>query len=252
MSANANPLPLEQAAPVARFGPTARITGVFFNPKDTFADIVATPTWIVPLVLLTLLSLISVVALNQRMDWRQFAAQQLEKSPRADSLSADQKEKQIDAVAKFAPISSYAFGVPAVAVVILLTAAGMLVAYNLLAGANVRFAAAMAIVSHAFLVSIVSTVIFLLVLFLRPRGTIDIENPVATNLGVLVPEDAAKWLMKLAISFDIFSFWILALIATGFSAANPRKLPFGKSLGIALGVWAFFVILRVGVAWIFS
>jgi hypothetical protein len=243
---------LPDARPEPRLGTFARIVGVFFNPKETFKDIVAAPTWIAPLVLLTLLSVISIVALNQRMDWRQFATQQIEKSSRADSLSAEQKEKQVDAVAKFAPISSYAFGIPAIAVVVLISAAGMLAAYNLFAGANVRFIAAMAIVSHAFLVSIVSTVIFLLVVFLKPRGTIDIENPVATNLAVLVPEDAAKWLMKLAVSFDIFSFWILILIAIGFSVANPRKLPFGKSLGIAFGVWALFVVLRVGVAWIFS
>jgi hypothetical protein len=92
----------------------------------------------------------------------------------------------------------------------------------------------------------------LLVIFLKPRGTIDIENPVATNLGVLVPEDAAKWLMKLAMSVDIFSFWILILIAIGFAAANPRKLSFGKSLGVAVGVWLFYVVARVGVAWAFS
>jgi hypothetical protein len=249
---SANTMPLEQPQPVARLSPAARITGVLFNPQATFVDIVAAPTWIVPLVLLTLLSLISVVCLNQRMDWRQFAAQQLDKSPRAADLSADQKEKQIDAIAKFAPISAYVFGVPAVAVVIVLSAALLLAAYNLLAGANVRFVTAMAIVSHAFLASLVSTVIFLLVIFLKPRGTIDIENPVATNLGVLVAEDAPKWLMKLAVSIDIFSFWIIILIATGFAAANPRKLTFGSSLAIVGGMWALYVVLRVGAAWIFS
>jgi hypothetical protein len=122
MSANANPMPLEPAAPVAKLGPAARVTGVLFNPKATFADIVTAPTWVVPLVLLTLLSVVSVVALNLRMDWRQFAAQQIEKSPRAADLSADQKDKQIEATAKFAPIFSYVFGVPAVAVVVLLSA----------------------------------------------------------------------------------------------------------------------------------
>jgi len=137
-------------------------------------------------------------------------------------------------------------------VVIVLSAALLLAAYNLLAGANVRFVTAMAIVSHAFLASLVSTVIFLLVIFLKPRGTIDIENPVATNLGVLVAEDAPKWLMKLAVSIDIFSFWIIILIATGFAAANPRKLTFGSSLAIVGGMWALYVVLRVGAAWIFS
>ena len=77
MSANASSLPHSEtpAAPINHF---ARISGVFFSPKQTFADIVAAPSWLVPLIVLTVCSLIACVALNQRMDWRQFAAQQIE------------------------------------------------------------------------------------------------------------------------------------------------------------------------------
>ena len=250
MSANAGSLPQsETAAPINHI---ARITGIFFSPKATFAEIVAAPTWLVPLVILTLLSLIACVALNQRMDWRSFISQQIEKSPQGADLSAEQKEQRIEAGAKFAPIVSYVFGIPAPAVLILLIAAVDLAAFNLLAGANVKFSTSMAIVSHAFLATIVSTAIFLLVLFLKPRGTMDLDNPVATNLGVLVPEDAPKWLMKLGTSIDIFSFWILILIAIGFAAANPRKLKFSKAFGIVFGIWVVYVVVRVGWAWIFS
>jgi hypothetical protein len=230
----------------------ARLTGVFFSPAATFADIAAAPTWIVPTVVLVLFSLVACVSLNQRMDWRSFVGQQIEKSPQGANLSAEQKEQRIDAGAKFAPIMTYVFGVPAPAVVILLVAAVMLGAYNLLAGAGVKFSTSMGIVSHAFLPTMVSTAIFLLVLFLKPRGTFDLENPVATNLGVLIPEDAPKWLMKLGISFDIFSFWMLILIAVGFAAASPRKLKFSKAFGIVLALWAVFVVVRVGWAWISS
>src|SRR5271163_4987525 len=105
MSANASSLPEAQAsAPINHF---ARITGVFFTPKATFTDIVAAPTWIVPMVVLVMFSLIAVTALNQRMDWRQYATQQIEKNSQSADLSAEQKERQIQAVAKFAPISAY-------------------------------------------------------------------------------------------------------------------------------------------------
>jgi Yip1 domain len=249
---SANPTSLSEAQSPTRANHLARITGVFFSPKETFADIVAAPSWIFPTVLLVLLSAIACTALNQRMDWRSFVSQQIEKSPRAASLSPEQKDQQIEQGAKFAPIFTYVFGVPAPAIVILVVAVVMFGAYNLLAGADVRFSTAMGIVSHAFVPTIVSTAIFLLVLFLKPRGSFDLENPVATNLGVLVSEDAPKWLMKLGISFDIFSFWILILIAVGFAAANPRKLKFSKALTIAVVVWALFVTVRVGWAWIFS
>jgi hypothetical protein len=243
---------LVDATPQPRLGTFARIVGVFFNPQETFRDIAAAPTWIIPTVLLVVLSTMACVALNQRMDWRSFMSQQIEKSPQTANMSPEQKQQRIEGGVKMAPMFAYIFGVPAPAVAILLVAAVMLGAYNLFAGAGASFSQAMGIISHVFLTSILSTAIFLLVLFIKPVGTFDLDNPVATNLGVLVPEDAAKWLMTLGKSLDIFSFWMLILTAVGFAAVNPRKLKFGQSLAIALGVWAVFVLVKVTWAWIFS
>jgi hypothetical protein len=232
-------------------GTFARIVGVFFNPKETFKDIAAAPTWIIPTVLLVLLSTIACFALNQRMDWRSFMSQQIEKSPQAANMSPEQKEQRIEGGAKISRAITYSLGV-APAVVILIVAVVMFGSYNLFAGAGASFSQAVGIISHVFLTSILSTAIFLLVLFIKPVGTFDLDNPVATNLGVLIPEDAAKWLMTLGKSMDIFSFWMLLLIAVGFAAVNPRKLKFGQSFAIALGVWAVFVLVKVTWAWIFS
>lgn len=243
---------LVDTTPQPRLGTFARGVGVFFNPKETFRDIAAAPTWIIPTVLLVVLSTIACFALNQRMDWRSFMAQQIEKSPQTANMSPEQKEQRIEGGVKMAPMFAYIFGVPAPAVAILVVAAVMLGAYNLFAGAGASFSQAMGIISHVFLTSILSTAIFLLVLFIKPVGTFDLDNPVATNLGVLVPEDAAKWLMALGKSVDIFSFWMLILTAVGFAAVNPRKLKFGQSFAIALGVWAVFVLVKVTWAWIFS
>jgi hypothetical protein len=243
---------LVDRTPQARLGTFARIIGVFFNPQETFKDIVVAPTWIVPTALLVVLSTIACFALNQRMDWRSFMSQQIEKSSQAANMSPEQKEQRIEGGVKMAPMLAYIFGIPGPAVAIVLVAAVMLGAYNLFAGAGASFSQAMGIISHVFLTSILSTAIFLLVLFIKPVGTFDLDNPVATNLGVLVPEDAAKWLMALGKSMDIFSFWMLLLIAVGFAAVNPRKLKFGQSFAIALGVWAVFVLVKVTWAWIFS
>ena len=43
----------------------------------------------------------------------------------------------------------------------------------------------------------------------------------------------------------------LILLAIGFSAADPKKLPFGKSLGIAIGLQVCLVAFFTGLAWIF-
>jgi hypothetical protein len=60
------------------------------------------------------------------------------------------------------------------------------------------------------------------------------------------------WQMVPLISLDLFAIWILILLAIGFSAADPKKLPFGKSLGIAIGLQVCLVAFFTGLAWIFS
>ena len=245
------PAPMAEA-PAATISPFGRVIGVFFSPKATFEDLARKPSWILPILLTTVLSVISVVALNQRMNWRDYIVQQMEKNPRAAQLSADQKQQQAETAAKFTVGVVYASGLLVPIGFALIVGLVMWGAYNLLAGAGARFSQAFSIVAHAGLVGIVSTPLFLLVLFLKPPGTIDPENPLATNLAALLPEESAKWLLALCKSIDVFSLWTLILIAIGFAAVNAKKLKGAKSFTIAFSVWAAFVVCRVGWAFIFS
>jgi Yip1-like protein len=252
MATTPTPMPEAQAQPQASIGPIGRIVGVFFSPKATFEDIARKPGWIAPILLTTVLSIISVTALNQRMNWRDYIIQQIEKSPRAAQLSAEQKQQQAETGAKFTVGIVYASGLLVPICFALFVGLVMWGAYNLLAGAGATFSQAFSFVAHAGLVGIISTPLFLLVLFLKPPGTIDPENPLATNLAALLSDDAAKWLVALCKSFDVFTFWTLILIAIGFAAVSPRKLKGAKSFTIAFSVWAVYVVLRVGWAFIFS
>jgi hypothetical protein len=242
------PAPQTQAA----ISPVGRIVGVFFSPKATFEDIVRKPSWVLPVLLLTIFSVGVSVAINQRINWRDFMSQQIEKSPQAAQLSAEQKEQRIEGGAKFTPVFTYCIGVLGPIIFILVTAVAMWGAYNLLGGANATFGTSFAISAHAALTGLVSSVLFILILYLKPYGTVDLENPVATNVAAILPEDAAKWLVALCKSIDIFTFWTLILLAIGFAATNPKKLKGNKSFSIAFSVWAAYVVLRVGWAFIFS
>jgi hypothetical protein len=229
-----------------------RIFGVFFSPKSTFEDIARKPSWLLPIILLTILSIGVSVAINQRVDWREFMAQQIEKSPAAGSLSAEQKEARIEGGAKITPIFTYCIGAFGPIVFTLLVGLVMWGAYSLVAGISTNFTTAMGITAHAFLTGLISSPLFILILYLKAPGTVDMENPVATNLGAILPEDAAKWLLALCKSLDVFTIWTLILLAIGFAAVSPKKLKGGKSYTIAFGVWAVMVLCRVGFAFIFS
>src|SRR5260221_12954943 len=100
----------------------------------------------------------------------------------------------------------------------------------------------MGITAHAYFPWILYSLFFILILCLKVPGTVDLENPIATNVGAFLPESTPKALMALAKSIDIFSVWTLLLISIGFTATNPKKLK-GKSLSIVIAVWAVYVAI---------
>lgn len=237
------PAPGAQPAGISAIG---RITGVFFSPKATFEDIVRKPSWALPVILITVLSLCVSFAINQRINWREYVGQQIEKSPSAANMSAEQKEQRIEGGAKFSPPFTYAIGLLLPILATLVVAVAMWGGFNLLGGANTNFSTSMGITAHAFLTGLVSSPLFILVLYLKPYGTVDLDNPMATNVGAFLPEDSAKWLMSLGKSIDVFSFWVLILLGIGFACTNPRKLKGSKAFMIAFSIWAAYVVVKVG------
>jgi len=246
-------IPVPLAEPQAAISPFGRIIGVFFSPKPTFEDIVHKPSWILPTALILLFSLAAVIALNSHFSWRDYISQQIEKSPRAAQLSAEQKEKQVEMSAKFSPAFAYVFGLVLPICGLLVIALVLMGAYNIMAGAGTNFKTSLAIVSHAFVpASVIGTILFITVLFLKPAGMFDLDNPVATNVAALLPDDASKWLVALGKNIDLLEFWKLLLLSIGFAAVYPKKLKGGKSFSIVLGAFLIYLVLRVGLAFAFS
>lgn len=238
--------------PQAAISPFGRIVGVFFSPKSTFEDIARKPSWLLPVILMTIVGLAVGFALNQRVDWRDVASKRIEQSSRASQLSPEQKEQQLNMSEKISPAIAYCIGLLGPILAVVIVGGVMLGAYNLLGGANANYKVSLGIISHAYVVSLISSLIFILILYLKPPGTVDLDNPVAANVGAFFPEGTAKWLTTLGSGIDLFSFWIIILIGIGFAAFNPRKLKTGGAIGIAFAVWAVWEVIRVGFAFIFS
>lgn len=242
-----DPAPAPQT-PVNHFG---RIIGVFFSPKATFESIAQQPSWILPVVLAMVVGAVVAFALNQKVDWRDVASKRIEASPRAAQLTPEQKEQQLTMSAKISPAVAWGIGLCWPILQAVVVGAAMLFAFNLIGGAGTKFSNAMGIVAHAYVPWLLYSLLFVVVLYLKEPGTLDLENPVATNVGAFLPEKAPAALMSLGKSIDVFSIWTLFLISLGFTAVNSRKLK-GSALGITLSVWAVYVVVKVGLAWIFS
>jgi hypothetical protein len=53
-------------------------------------------------------------------------------------------------------------------------------------------------------------------------------------------------MISLGQSLDIFWLWTMILLVIGFKAANPRKISGASAVGVICGLWAIYVIAKVG------
>lgn len=252
--ASATASPQQQApASISSFG---RVFGALFNPKATFESIAQRPTWVLPLLFLLLISVAIVAIFGQRVGWRPFMERQIATNPRAqkqmEQLPPEKREQIIEQQTKFAP----AFGYISVVVFTIggavVVAAIFLAAFNVVSGTKIGFSTSLGIVAHSWMPYLVSGLLGILILFIKDPSTIDLEHLVASNPGALLADNSAKWLASLLTSLDVFTFWALVLQGVGYNATNPKKIPFGKAFGTVLAVWAFYVIVKVGLAAAFS
>jgi Yip1-like protein len=233
-------------------GELARLTGVVWEPGATFPDIAAHPRWWPPVLIIIVLSLTFTYSFTQRVGWDRFMRQQFETNPRTQNMDAAQRDQAIAAGAKFAPIMGYvgaAVGFPLMA----LAAAGVfLFVFRILLGAELSFRQVFAVYCYAMIPLIFSSVMGLAVMFLKDPEQFDLNSPTLTNIGAFLdPLNTPKWLHSLASSIDVFTLWILALLATGLAAA-ARKISWSTSMAAVVGTWVVYVLLKAGWAAMFG
>ena len=243
----------ETTAPVSSVG---RIFGVIFSPKPTFESSAQKPTWVLPLVAISLLSILIIFVFSQRVGWRSFMERQNQSNSRVqkqmESMTAEQREQMLETQTKFASVIGYVGAVLGTFIAAVVVAAVLMLAFNVVGGAKVGFVTSLSIVSYSWVPGIVGGLLGLLILFLKDPSTIDIQHLVAANAGAFLSEDSPKWLETLLSSFDLFIFWTMILMGIGFSATNPKKISFGKGLGTVVGVWLIYLLVKVGFAAAFS
>jgi len=227
----------------------ARLIGVIFSPKETFESIVRQPTWLLPTILLCIVGVTFIVAFGSRPGaWRAYMEAQFEKSSRAQQLTAQQREQALETQLKITPKITPAIVPFADFAVVFIVAALYWVAFSMGAGIKVNFKTSLGITAHAWVPFILATLLATVVVMLKDPSTIDLNNPIAADVGAYLPEGTSKALVAAGHSLDIFSFWVLALFALGFSAVNPKKLKFGGALAWVVGIWLIYVLCKMGIA----
>ncbi|HKT47915.1 MAG TPA: YIP1 family protein [Candidatus Acidoferrales bacterium] len=229
-----------------------RLVGVFFSPKKTFGEIAARPSWLAPFAIIILLGSLAGFFVIQKTDWRSFFERQMSQNSRFDQMSQEQKDRILDQQMKYGPTIGMVAVPIATACIVLLAALVYWGGFNLFAGAGLGFGQSFGITSHAFLPTTIGSILAAITAALKSPGDVDPEHPLASNVAAFLPDGSPHWLDVLGKFLDIFSIWFLVLLAIGFAAANPRKVKPGTAFGVVFGIWAAFIVIRVGLAWVFS
>jgi hypothetical protein len=235
-----------------RVNSLGRIFGVLFSPQATFESIARKPTWLVPVVVLSVLTLLLLGLFAHRVGWRAFFERQMETNARVQQMSPQQQEQALEMQVKYAPPFVYAIGAASPLVSVLVIAAVLMGLFNGLAGTSLRFKTSLAIASYASSPSIVKALLGFLVLFLKDPSTIDLQNLVASNAAGFLSHGSAPWLVALLKSVDVFTFWPLVLMAIGYHAAAPKKLSMGAALAWLAIVYLVIALAAAGITAAFT
>jgi len=243
--------PEEPPAPVpAAEGPDSalgRLVGAFVSPSRTFAAIAARPTWLAPLLLWMSLSFLVGEIVVARTDWGSVIREGA--SRREQKLTDPQIDDAVARSTRFSWIFEI-FAAAAPAIVAGATAAALWLSCQAF-GWEIRFRQSFGVTLHAFLPSVVASVVLLGMLW--NRATIDpqtVGDLLPTNPGVGVNARSQATLHALLSSLDVLSFWTMGLLVLGLSAAT--RAPRARVAMMVLVLWGLFVLGKAGVAAIFA
>lgn len=221
-----------------------RVIGALVSPEKTFRSIAERPTWVVPLLLLTLITLLVGYEVGRRVDFEQQIRQQMAER---GQVSEEQIERSVDFMEKY---GRFFFLAPAVLspVAYLFIALAFLVALRL-SGSDVRFDQSFSVTLYAMMPWIVHGLLSY-PLILR-QETLDPEalqqgGVLMSNLAALAPEGSGKVLLALLSSLDLFSIWTLVLLIIGYRIV--ARVSTTSATAVTLTLWLLLLAVKLGAA----
>ena len=221
--------------------PVGRLAGVFVAPTRTFERIAERPTWVLPLMLWTLVTILVSIPMTKRMDLEGMIRRQIAQT--GQTVSESRVRESLARAENFRSFGIVAAALGPAAVTVFF--GGLFWLVWKLFGSDVTFAQTYGVTTHAFLPSALGGLLILPMILSRakidPRtaGTL-----LRSNLGFLT--DPVRHPVRASIlqSFDVFSFWTLALLVIGISAAT--RTPRARTTGVLIALWVLYLGVRIG------
>jgi hypothetical protein len=172
----------------------------------------------------------------------------LDNNSRLQNMEPAAREQAFEMQRKIAPYTFWVMSVLGAPLMILVAAAVLLLMCKM-GGAPLNFKQMFAIVSYAMLTGVISGILMIVVAFLKNPEDFNLLNPLAFNLAAFLepPPATGKFIYSLTKSFDLFTFWTIALEAVGISVA-ARKVSFSKALMLVVTPWVIWTLVSSAAA----
>lgn len=242
----------EPEAPQDAGSVAGNVIDLYFEPEAAFRRIFVRPRIWLALLLQTALGVAFTSIWLQKVDAKAFMRAQIEQNPRVQQLDAERIEEIVNTQARF--MTSWGRVAPFLAPVVLdLVLAGFLLfMFRFFLASEVSFLQSLGIVSWSFVaLGLIQTPVMLAILTLKGDWNVDPNQVIQANPMVFFEaSDLPGWLGALLSSLDLFSFWTIFLLGTGYATAGRRSLSTGLwGVGIP---WALLVMMKVGFRLIFG
>lgn len=237
--------PPVQAAP-ARKNSFQRLAGVLFAPADTFEDIARKPDFVVPLIVIVLISYVTTFMIVPRMDWDAVTAQQYEAMK---ARNPNVSEADMARIAKFTKAigTVTAFVMPVLQIAWFVIVAGILLLAVRLFGGEGTFGQAFSTTLYAWMPLVINGILVAIVGATRAKiDPTTMAAMVKSNLGFLVDIKEQPVLFSLLSSIDIFSIWTIVLLIIGFAILS--RSPKLRTAFIVIALWFAAVLVKLGFA----
>lgn len=226
----------------------ARLIGVIFSPRDTFARIIPAAPWIGALALVTLVMAGGQYAfLSTEVGQDAMVDQQVHQAELRSGGNINQQ--QLDMFESLKTKNRYIVGgsILIVGPIVTFLFAGIYFGvFNAMLGGDATYKQVLAIVTHSGAVNLLQMV------FVVPLNYMRASASSATNLGVFVQSflDDTSYVARVLGMIDLFIVWSLIVTAIGLGVLYRRRT--GPIFWSLMGMYVVIVLVIAGVMRAFS
>ena len=201
----------------------ARLIGVLFSPKETFAAIVARPRWLAVMIVTLVMSSAAYYVILSSQDMQDaIVDQQVRAMESRGNVVSDQQIANIERFIGYLPVG-YAVGIFVLGPLFGAAIAGIVTGiFTTLMGGNGTFKQVFAVMNHAGFIPAISALFIagMLAVGAKPIGA----RPPGANLGVFLPMlEETSFLAVLLRSIDMFLLWWMVVLAIGLGVLYKRR-----------------------------